>query len=395
MKILLVLAAVLVTSTARLAALDTVRICTYNVLRFSVDNEDGRTARFARIMDSIRPHILACQEVDDASIIPRFINDVFTWGSYGSASFTDGPDTDHMLFFDQSIFRLLGQRVYPTELRNIAEYTLERRAEPGEAPDTLVVYSVHLKASDESSDVQQRGREMSVLRTNLTTHRYTLVVGDYNIYGPTEPAYRALVAPTTGRRFIDPLGTAWARNDSRQSNIYSQASRTDGDGACGGGVGGGLDDRFDLILPSEELADRLLLTSYTVFGNDGQARLNASVAVPPNTRVSTSMAEDLRCASDHLPVYCDVVLGSPTASVRRTPETITLSIATGKGASSITIRGLIPGARYVVYDTAGRAVLRRAAEGPVETWDVSALPSGRYSVADGAGRSSGTFALSR
>ncbi|MCU0331202.1 MAG: endonuclease/exonuclease/phosphatase family protein [Candidatus Kapabacteria bacterium] len=395
MNMLLAFAVVLVTSAVHLAALDTIRVCTYNVLRFSVDNEDGRTARFARILDSIRPHILACQEVDDASIIPRFVNDVFTWGSYAAAVYNDGPDTDNMVFYDQTIFRLLDQRVFATELRNIAEYTFERRAESGEQPDTLVVYSVHLKASDASSDVQQRAREMNVLRANLTSHRYAVVVGDYNIYGPTEPAYRALVAPSSGRRFVDPVGTSWGRNDSRQANIYSQASRTDGDGACGGGVGGGLDDRFDLILPSEELAERLLPTSYSVFGNDGQARLNASVAVPPNTRVSASLAEDLRCASDHLPVYCDFVLGSPTASVRFSPSMTTLSITVGKGASAITVRGLTAGTSYTVYDTTGRAVLRVTAEGPVETWDVSRLPSGRYSIADTAGRSGGSFGLAR
>ena len=133
-------------------AADTVRVCTYNLLKFSQANEDGRLPQFRRILETIRPHVIVCQEVIDGTTVPLFISDVLTWGSYGSTPFIDGPDSDHLVFFDQTKFDLVGTRIIPTELRNILEVTLALRPHDNTIADTVVIYSVHLKASDNSSD---------------------------------------------------------------------------------------------------------------------------------------------------------------------------------------------------------------------------------------------------
>jgi len=368
-----------------LQAADTLRICTYNVLRYSQSNEDGRTVRFGRILDEIRPHILACQEVEDASIISRFVNDVFTWGSYASASFTDGQDTDNMLFYDQERLTLLGQRRLPTELRDIAEYTLATKPRAGVQPDTIVVYSMHLKASDGSENAQQRNREVSVLRSNLASGKYMIACGDLNVYSPQEPAYRSLTAPASGVAFVDPLGSSWARNIERDARIYTQATRTDGDGACGGGVGGGIDDRFDYILLSTPLAQRLVPNSYRAFGNDGVPRLNSAINTPPNQVVSAQLADDLRCASDHLPVTCAVVVGDVPASLRGDNMLPMPSLWPTVADTHVTITGLQPGEPYAVYTTAGDLVFTGSASAPSERHSVAGYASGRYTVASSTG----------
>lgn len=296
-------------------ASDTLRVCSYNLLKFSQDNEDGRIPQFKRILDSIRPDIVVCSEVADASVGPRFVSEVLTYEPFAATPYHDGPDTEITVLYNQRVLRLLGTKRIPTELRDIFETTLEHLDSQGVPDDTLVVYGVHLKASSSTSDEQQRTREVTALTSRMTTSRNVIVAGDYNVYRPDEPALQALIGPSAIRRFIDPLGSNWRRNDASCASYYTQCTRATTISGCGGGVDGGIDDRFDFILPSAELAPRVLTSTYTAFGNDGAIRFNRSINDPPNQKVSTEIAAALLCASDHLPIYVDVVLGDIPASV--------------------------------------------------------------------------------
>lgn len=296
-------------------AADTIRVCTYNILKFSQDNEDGRIPQFKMIMDSIRPDVLVCQEVADNTAGPRFVSEVLTWAPFAATPYSDGPDTDNMVVFNQEKFDLVGTRRIPTELRDIFETTLALRSANPTSNDTLVVYSVHLKAQDNSADMQQRAREMGALVSTISSRRFVLVCGDFNIYSSSEPALQALVGPTAKRSFVDPLGTAWRRNDAAYASYYSQCTRATTISGCGGGVDGGVDDRFDYILPTTELAPRVINSTYTHVGNDGVPRLNSGIDVPTNKKYSAEMVAALKCGSDHMPVYVDMVLGDIPASV--------------------------------------------------------------------------------
>jgi len=314
MKFLLVCILTCTVYTAVTAA-DTVRICTYNILKFSQDNEDGRIPQFKMIMDSIRPDILVNQEVADNTAGPRFVSEVLTWASFAATPYSDGQDTDNMVVYNQEKFDLVGTRRIPTELRDIFETTLALRTDNPSSSDTVVIYSVHLKAQDNSSDMQQRAREMNALVSTITSKRFAIVCGDFNVYAPSEPALQALLGPTAKRSFVDPLGTSWRRNDAAYASFYSQCTRATTISGCGGGVDGGVDDRFDFILPSSELAPRVITSTYTHVGNDGLARLNSGIDVPTNKKYSAEMVAALKCGSDHMPVYVDMILGDVPASV--------------------------------------------------------------------------------
>ena len=296
-------------------AADTVRIAAYNLLKFSQDNEDGRIPLFTQILDTIRPDVVVCSEVADATVGPRFVSDVMRWAPFAATPYYDGPDTEILVLYNQTMFNLLGTRRIPTELRDIFEVSLEHLDTSGAADDTIVVYGVHLKASSSSSDEQQRLREVTAMTSRMTTIPKVLICGDFNVYAPSEPAMQLLVGPSAGRRFVDPLGNNWRRNDAAFAEYYTQCTRTTTIASCGGGVDGGIDDRFDFILPSAELASRVLTSTYTAFGNDGAIRFNKSIDDPPNTKVGSSMAAALKCASDHLPIFVDVVLGDVPTSV--------------------------------------------------------------------------------
>lgn len=377
MNRMLLLAVATCVSVAASHAADTVRICTYNVLKFSAANEDGRVPQFARILDSIRPHLLVCQEVEDAAMGPRFVSSVCTWTSFAATPYIDGEDTDNMLLYDQTMFDFIGQRRISTTLRDIAEFTVATRPTNGTQPDTIVLYSVHLKASDDSQSAAQRAAEVDRMLAEMSSRSGVIICGDMNIYGPNEAAYTKLVGSSATRRFIDPLGTSWARNDTRYAGIYTQCTRKTTIGTCGGGVDGGLDDRFDLILVSQQLANRIVPGSLTPFGNDGVPRLNESIDEPVNQRVSAEMAAALKCASDHLPLYMDIILGDVQASIQgAVTDTSWYHIE----SSALVIDDAVPGAVLRLYDIAGRLRLERLVTATPMRIELTGLPAGTYGL---------------
>jgi endonuclease/exonuclease/phosphatase family metal-dependent hydrolase len=362
-------------------AADTVRVCTYNLLKFSQANEDGRLPQFRRILENIRPDVMICQEVIDGTTVPLFISDVLKWGSYGSTPFVDGPDSDHLVFFDQSKFDLVGTRIIPTELRNILEVTLALRPHDNTIADTVVIYSVHLKASDNSSDAAQRGRELNAVISSMTKQRNVIIAGDFNIYGTSEVAYTALTGPTASRKFIDPMGSNWRRNTAEYAYLYTQATRLTNISGCGGGVDGGIDDRFDYIFLSPELAPRIVSNSYTVYGNDGVQRFNKSIDDPVNTKVAADIAQALKCASDHLPVYTDIILGDQEASVTTGAEESPLTASWQ--APYLTLRGVQDDVLYSIYTINGKHIANVRSRHSTSRVMLGTLPSGTYVVSGG------------
>jgi endonuclease/exonuclease/phosphatase family metal-dependent hydrolase len=362
-------------------AADTVRVCTYNLLKFSQANEDGRLPQFRRILENIRPDVMICQEVIDGTTVPLFISDVLKWGSYGSTPFIDGPDSDHLVFFDQSKFDLVGTRIIPTELRNILEVTLALRPHDNTIADTVVIYSVHLKASDNSSDAAQRGRELNAVISSMTKQRNVIIAGDFNIYGTSEVAYTALTGPTASRKFIDPMGSNWRRNTAEYAYLYTQATRLTNISGCGGGVDGGIDDRFDYIFLSPELAPRIVSNSYTVYGNDGVQRFNKSIDDPVNTKVAADIAQALKCASDHLPVYTDIILGDQEASVTTGAEELPLTASWQ--APYLTLRGVQDDVLYSIYTINGKHIANVRSRHSTSRVMLGTLPSGTYVVSGG------------
>lgn len=365
-----------------LHAADTVRVCTYNLLKFSQANEDGRLPQFRRILETIRPHVVICQEVMDASAVPMFVSDVLTWGSYASTPFIDGPDSDHLVFFDQSRFDLVRTRVIPTDLRNILEVTLALRPHDNTIADTVVIYSVHLKASDNAADAAQRGREINALLASMSAQRNVIIAGDFNMYGTTEVAYTSLTGPTAKRPFIDPMGSNWRRNTAEYAGMFTQSTRLTNVSGCGGGVDGGIDDRFDYIFLSAELSPRLVSNSYTVFGNDGVQRFNKSIDDPVNNKVTAEVARALKCASDHLPVYTDIILGDQEAAVGDAAADSQLTVIWQ--APYLTLRGAKEDALYSITAVNGKRVANVRPQQSTSRVMLGTLPSGTY-VVSGAG----------
>src|SRR4029077_6468988 len=179
------------------------------------------------------------------------------------------------------------------------------------------IYSLHLKAS--MGFESQRLAECTGLRDSLNAMpagTHAVVCGDYNFYTGLEPGMQKLVENQVNNigQLYDPLGfqgVSWQDNVTLQG-VWTQSPCKTGDVGCAPGAStGGLDDRFDLILPTNPWKDGLGLElvpgSYVAVGNDGLHH-NNRIRAPPTIPEGAAYATALHTVSDHLPVRVDIRL---------------------------------------------------------------------------------------
>lgn len=209
------------------------------------------------------------------------------------------------------------------------------------------VYSSHLKASTGSSNEDTRLAGATALRNNgdaLALNSHLCFVGDYNVYYNAEPAFLRMLQAGNNPG-VDPYGgSAW--DGAGNATKHTQSPRL----ASGTLVGGGMDDRFDLHLPSPAMMDGagLSMISGTLrpFGNDGQhynldINTGNNTYYPSNLARSNALADDLWAASDHIPVIVDyqvparllaTVVGLPAKLIEGAAIPVTLRVTNAANA---------------------------------------------------------------
>ena len=305
------------------------RIVNYNILNYPSVNSAGRNPYFRTILAPLGADVVVVQEMQSAAGVVLFRDNVLNAnepGQWESAVFTDGADTDNALFYKPSRIELLGQRnfyVSPDVERFVNEYRV-RPVGYGAAAAEIRIYSLHFKASSGSTNEEQRAREATGLRdtlNNLPAGTHVIVTGDFNMYRGTEPAMVKLLedqADDDGRLY-DPLGLeslSWQDNAAMAIH-HTQCPSTTAYRPSGSYSGGGMDDRFDLFLPTWTLKDgdglELLAPTYRVVGNDG-AHLNKAVTEAPIAPADTAYARALWWGSDHFPIRVDLSLPAKVAA---------------------------------------------------------------------------------
>ena len=289
-----------------LSAQQQIKIMTYNLLNYDGSDTTTRNPYFRTVVSSINPDILVVNEMTSLLNMNNFLSRIMnSFGeTYEQGYFINGSDTDNGIFYKPSKFVFLWNTAIPTALRNINEFKLKSQA----TGDTIRIYSVHLKASSGSSNEILRAAEVDSLRKvtdQLTPNTNFIVLGDFNIYRYSEPAFQKLLNQSKTGYFIDPLNLTgnWNNNSSiAQHHTQSTRARLLPDS----GATGGLDDRFDMILMSPQIMNSGGITyipgTYIPYGNDGN-HFNDSINQPPNNAVGQTIANALHYASDHLPVY--------------------------------------------------------------------------------------------
>ena len=255
---------------------DTVKVVTYNLLRFNGDTD--RNVYFKKIIDELSADIYITQELSNNSGVSNFLNNILNHG---------------------------GQNKF------IMVYRLKHI----ETDKLFYVFNMHLKARQGSSNQIRRETQVISLMDytkQMNNDHFYIAAGDFNIYSTDEPAYRKFFEETsTGYgKFNDLITVEGKYNNEEFAYVHTQSPRTT---QFGGGASGGLDDRFDYILFSDSLITSkknfVLKNSYNVLGNDGK-HYNMAINELPNLSVSQDIADALHNASDHLPVSVEIIFSN-------------------------------------------------------------------------------------
>jgi hypothetical protein len=293
---------------------DTATIMYYNVLNYP-GSTGSRVQYFRKINQYIKPDFIAiCELVSDAganTLLQQGLN-VYGETKYQKAAFTAGPDVNNMLFYNSEKYTLYSQDTIGTALRVINEYVLYYKLQQP-ATDTIFfyLYVAHLKAS--AGNEQQRLAEVMHFKSHVNSKpniENMIFGGDLNFYNALqEPAYSALI-----NEGIYPLNDVlpagnWHDNASF-AGIHTQSPRT---AQFGGGATGGMDDRFDFMLFTDDILSGSNNVSYInnsckAFGNDGQHFNAALTDSPVNTSLPDSIIQAIYNMSDHLPVISKFII---------------------------------------------------------------------------------------
>ncbi len=305
---------------------DTLKVMYYNVLNFPGSTGE-RVIDFRTINQYIRPDIiLICELNNEAGAISLLQDGLNVFGTthYQRAVFTDGPDSDNMLFYNSDKVGLYSQDTIGTDLRVISEYVLyNKNSNLPLTTDTtfLYFYVTHLKASTGSANEQQRLTEVVALQQhidNLPDAKNIFFGGDFNFYSSSDPAYNYLINSGVNS-FIDPLPAGNWHDGSAFIKYHTQSTRT---AQFGGGASGGMDDRFDFILFNSDVNDGTKNVTYVpgsciALGNDSLHFNKSLIDLPVNTIVPDSVVQALYYMSDHLPVLCKIKIGAAPVNLNK------------------------------------------------------------------------------
>ncbi len=263
--------------------------------------------------------ILLFQEVTSATVgtLQTAVNSAAPVGTtYARATFTTSSGEDASAGAQCAFYRV--QTVSETASAHVDIFTgAGRNADRwlfklngySSSAASLYVYSAHLKASLGFEDDRETGALAIRLNANsIGAGVRAIYVGDFNIYVNTESAYLAFLAAGNGRG-NDALGTgSWSGSSNAWK--HTQSPRL----ASGALVGGGMDDRFDFHLMTDQLSDgeglSVIASTYRSLGNDGNhyniaINTGANTYYPLERSRSNALASALFNASDHIPVLVD------------------------------------------------------------------------------------------
>ena len=296
------------------------RIMDWNILNYPGNTGPARDPLYRTVLGPLSPDALTTEETTSQAGVTEFLNslNVMEPGQWAAATFVDGNDTDCGFFYKPAKFQFLGQWAFYPNSANQLRYVHVYRIKPvGYSADAaeIRIYGLHLKAS--MGFESQRLAECTGLRDTLNALPpgvHALVMGDYNFYTGLEPGMQKLVESQVNNRgrLYDALGLqgiSWQDNVAVQPYWTQSPCKTGDTGCASGAATGGLDDRFDLILPTYDWKDgeglEFVPGTYIAVGNDGQHH-NNSIQDPPTIPEGASYASALHAVSDHLPVRVDI-----------------------------------------------------------------------------------------
>ena len=325
--------------TLLLSGQDRVKVMSYNLLNYgnvtsycttSNNNMSAKNGYMASIIGYVKPDILAVVEMGSADFAhKRLLDSALNLPGhphYAKAQKVNqaGSSILSLLYYNDQKFGLAGAVSLQSSIRDIVLFRLYYKSPNLAAThDTAFVNCIvaHLKAGSQSSSkttrTQMVNQALGYLSNHFPADNY-LFMGDLNLYSSNEGAYQALLNySNSAYRFYDPINKPgnW-NNNSSFAAVHTQSTHSSSNGCASGG---GLDDRFDFILISNDLKNgnkhiSYVSGSYKVVGNDGK-HFNKSINSGTNNSVPANVLNALYNNSDHLPVILELDLDNTIAGL--------------------------------------------------------------------------------
>lgn len=301
------------------------------------NNVHDKNGYLRTIIDYVQPDIVTVNELYKNSYFHELILDsVFNiegvdYYKKGNPPNLSNGYTINQVYYNSKLFTLLGDDAIETNVRDIDIYRLSYNLANINNEADLNCVVAHLKAGNSPEDANQRANETNALMEFLNNSNAIgnyIMSGDFNVYTPSEVAFTNLILhENEDIRFYDPVNRIgeW-HNNSNFSDVHTQSTHTSGDCYSGGG----MDDRFDFILISDEIRDgtgdtEYLPASYWAVGQDGLHFNKSLTASPQNTSVPSDVLSALYNMSDHLPVIIDLVVDHNLSTEKHPQEMVDIS----------------------------------------------------------------------
>lgn len=363
----------------QIRAQDSLKVMCYNLLRYGADGIGGctptgvsaRNPFFSPIMNATNPDIFGVNEIGPtdaanspaANILLNILQPINPAYRRATVTFNNGQDIANAMFYNSDKVGLDHQAVIPQSLRNIDYYKFYYKG-PGLAlGDTtfIEVVVVHFHASANNTRLAQAQAIMNYFDA-LGRPGNFIVMGDLNLDTSNSSPFQAMVAHSNpNTKLNDPINLTgtWSNNNNAR-HAWTQSTRTSGSNDCGSG--GGLDDRFDIILCSNSLmnnSDHLKYKpgSYWVPGNTSA----------PNRSVNNTVSSSMVAMSDHYPVMISLEVDRLTAAPGPLPGAELLQVLGLPASGTLQVRlggdaGLNGLSELQLVDLQGRVLQRRVME---------------------------------
>jgi endonuclease/exonuclease/phosphatase family metal-dependent hydrolase len=368
---------------SRIFSQDTLTVMHYNLLYYgevtgfcnnSNNSLEMKDPHLRTILNYVKPDIFTVNEISQNEAIHQHMLDNnlnINFANYfkrAASSNTANSNIVNMLYYDSRKLRLKKQYTAQNYVRDVDVYELYYNSNDLAQGDTAFIVCVvaHLKAGNTSGDANARKimaeNTLRFLETRFSTEN-VLFMGDFNYYTGTEPGFQIMLNyANANMRFLDPIGQSgeW-NNNSFYAGIHTQSTQSSSTGCK---AGGGMDDRFDFILISDEVRFgtnnvRYVQESYNAVGQDG-LRFNGSINGPPqNMAVSQQIADALFNVSDHLPIALKLRVDKLLDVNENTSRPFLAEVLPNPAADFARINFHLPSAGNVVFeliDLSGRVI---------------------------------------
>jgi len=288
----------------------------------SNNSMEAKNQYLNNIVEYVKPDILTVNEIYKSSVTHEYLlNYALNVDGIDYFEMGDPPNIANSYIMNQIYYNtekisIESNIAITTNYRDIDIFTVKYSSDKLFAdPVYLNCVVAHLKAGNSYEDEVERSNETNKLMNYLDNTNASgnyLMLGDFNVYTASEQAFQNLLFHSNESiRFYDPINAlgSWHINPN-YSDVHTQSTHSYGSCASGGG----MDDRFDFILVSDEILSgsnyaKYISDSYWAVGQDGNHFDNSLLDPPQNTSVPASVLNALYGMSDHLPVVLELIVG--------------------------------------------------------------------------------------